>query len=294
MEKVLITGADGFVGQQLKKKMSQIFDVTGLDITNKNNDLNILKCDITKKNELEEILKDKEFNYVIHCAAIAHNDDNRFSETDFINVNYVGTKNLVDYFNNRQIDIFIFFSTIAVYGEQSQQLSIDNKTETNPVSIYAKTKVDAESYIIEKSNFPYYILRFTPIYSRFLINDIAKRVLLKTIGKKNIAFIIGKGTQKHSFMHLEEIDKQIIGLLNDKKKKNINKIYNIKSQDFSTKGILKYLQEEAKIQISFVIPVPKFILKMAVNFLALFFKSKKKELKSIYWKLATNNVYLNN
>ncbi len=141
--KILFTGANGFLGRnvipELKKKSFQVktFGTKNADYI----------YDISK--EIPP-LKEK-FDIIFHAAGKAHYiPKNRDEEKKFYDVNFEGTKNLCKSIENNLPQIFIFISTVAVYGTESGE----NISEEFPMSghtPYAKSKIMAEKFLEEWS-----------------------------------------------------------------------------------------------------------------------------------------------
>ena len=86
-------------------------------------------------------------------------------ESDLINNK--GIKSCIDYFDNSNIEKLIFISTCSNYGLIKDNELADEDFELNPLSLYAKAKVSAEKYLINKKNKVDYsatILRFATAF----------------------------------------------------------------------------------------------------------------------------------
>lgn len=152
--KILFTGANGFLGRNvipiLKKKSFQVKTAGTLNAD--------YVFDISKDiSSLEE-----KFDVVFHAAGKAHCiPKNLDEEKRFYDVNFSGTKNLCKALENNLPQVFIFVSTVAVYGIDSGE----NITEEFPlagISPYAKSKIMAENFLkewCEKNNVRLFIFR---------------------------------------------------------------------------------------------------------------------------------------
>jgi len=292
MKKILITGVNGFIASQLIDKLSDNYQLYGLDIS-ENEDPRLerfIQSDITDKAELKQELRDYNFDLVIHCAAIAHNDDNKFSEEDFFKVNYQGTKNLVDVLemNSDEIEKFIFFSTVAVYGEVDYNGVVTEENEINSLTAYARSKYQAEEYLIN-SDLSYTILRFAPVYDIDFLKDINKRTAYNK--KYNFMLKIGRGENKFSFCHIENLKKSVEFLV-ENLNTTTNEIYNISDeQNYKAVDLLNNLKSFYNNDIR-VFKVPKFLLKFSISILGII-KNDYEYYKSLYWKIAEDNIYSN-
>lgn len=155
MKKLLFTGGTGFLGNNAKPILDQIYDITTIGISDK---------DKIKANFVTEVPSLSEsYDVVLHAAGKAHIYPKTPEEIQaFYDVNYQGTVNLCKALEKVGVPkSFIFISTSAVYG-------IDNGnylTEDYPLngdSPYAKSKIMAEEFLIDwckKNNVILTILR---------------------------------------------------------------------------------------------------------------------------------------
>ena len=61
------------------------------------------------------------------------------------------TKKCIEFFNTRKIDKIVFASTCSNYGLIKDTELADENFVLNPLSIYAKTKVNIEKYLVGKN-----------------------------------------------------------------------------------------------------------------------------------------------
>lgn len=151
--KVLVTGANGMLGQDLCPILEDVgafvieTDVDTLDITN----------GVVVKNVLTDVRPD----LVIHCAAYTNVDK---AEEDFetaYKINALGTENLAKSCNELDIPI-VYISTDYVFdGAEKKLLNPDSCT--NPINNYGKTKLAGEN-AIQKYCKKYYIARTSWLY----------------------------------------------------------------------------------------------------------------------------------
>ncbi|MDG6997833.1 MAG: GDP-mannose 4,6-dehydratase [Nitrososphaerota archaeon] len=148
--KVLITGANGFVGKHLSRYLkSKGFDTIGLDIT----DGTDLKGDITNKDYIFNELSKHNFDSVIHLAALA--DIKKTTEDPYstYNVNCFGTLNLLELAARKNVERFLYASSANVYGVPAERPATE-ATPFNPRLPYDYSKVVSEtlvrSYFVHK------------------------------------------------------------------------------------------------------------------------------------------------
>lgn len=130
-----LTGSTGSLGKVIlnnKKKLK----------------IECFKGDITNYSEVENWVKKKRLNILIHLAAIVPIKTVNKNKKKAKLVNFIGTKNLVDACVDHNISWFFFSSTSHVY--KSSEKKIKEDATKQPISYYGKTKLMAENYIVKK------------------------------------------------------------------------------------------------------------------------------------------------
>jgi len=223
--KLGITGHTGSLGKIIRT-------------SNKGYKFSFFKKDIRdKKAVCDWVLKNK-LNVIIHLAAIVPIKVVNSNKKKAYQVNYNGTKNIVDASLKSKVNWLFFSSTSHVYKSSKDKLS--EKSKIKPISYYGKTKLLAENYIIKKyknSQCNYCIGR---IFSTTNINQKKNYLVpdLKTKIKKTKKKLILKNLNHYrDFISMQDITKIIHVLI----KKNFNGIINIGS------GKSIYLKDLAKI-----------------------------------------------
>ena len=137
MKRILLTGANGFVGNYFLKKYSSSYEIITFSFLNDNfANLDLSNIDV-----------------VIHCSALVHQMQEASWEL-YEKINIHQTIQLADKAKKSGVKHFIFLSTIKVYGEESNKCYYEN-SRTNPTDYYSVSKLKAEDSIrnIESPNF---------------------------------------------------------------------------------------------------------------------------------------------
>lgn len=158
---MLITGATGFIGYFLSKRLlDEGCEVVGFDnlndyydvslkeerlrILSKYDNFTFIKGDLSSKEDIDSLFNKYNFTYVINLAAQA---GVRYSITNpdaYINSNIIGFYNILEACRHHSIKHLVYASSSSVYGGNTKiPFSTDDKVD-NPVSLYATTKKSNE------------------------------------------------------------------------------------------------------------------------------------------------------
>lgn len=142
MNKLLFTGSSGFIGQNIKPLLQDIYIIKTIGLSDvENYNINLA----TTVPELNDT-----FDVILHAAGKAHSVPKTDAEKKvFFDVNYQGTINLCKALEQSHLPkSFIFISTVAVYGLEYGR----NITEDYPLNgdtPYALSKIKAEHFLEE-------------------------------------------------------------------------------------------------------------------------------------------------
>ncbi|WP_036150923.1 dTDP-4-dehydrorhamnose reductase [Maribacter forsetii] len=157
MKKVLVTGANGQLGQCLQKIAPNNKDLAFVFKSSK-------ELDITHKEQMNSLFAIEDFNYCINCAAYTNVEQAEKTPEIAFKVNAEGVKNLA--LICREYDTFlIHISTDYVFdGEKDEPYTV--KDVPNPINEYGKSKLLGEKHIQEIID-NYCIIRTSWLYSEF-------------------------------------------------------------------------------------------------------------------------------
>ena len=170
MQKVLVTGANGLVGQYL---VPQLLNKNFLVIATSKNanrlsfehqDLSYQALDYTNKNAVESVFETTKPAAVVHCGAISNVDEcEKDKEAAFLN-NVTGTIHLLSAAEKYKAH-FIFLSTDFVFdGKKGYHNEEDVR---HPVNYYGQTKLLAENEVMQYP-FAWTIVRTVLVYGKSL------------------------------------------------------------------------------------------------------------------------------
>ena len=154
---IAITGGAGLIGTELCKIFNQKHNVTVLDFKEPRiSEINFIKIDI--ENTQEIIDSTKEIDVIIHLAAALGVIETEKNPVRTLDVNAIGTKNVLEACKINNIKKIIFSSSSEIYGEP-EKIPIKETDRITPITTYGISKLMAEEYI--KSYSRAYGIRYT-------------------------------------------------------------------------------------------------------------------------------------
>lgn len=261
--KILITGGFGYVGsnlcQYLSKKSYEISIIDNLLQNNFNKkilskNVNFFNIDINNLNKLSKNLNENNYDIVIHLAAIVGDPASKKFPKLTLNTNLKASKKLFKLCLKNKVKKFIFFSTCSNYGLSSGKILLKESSPLKPLSIYAKTKVDFERFLLkDKNQITKIILRISTLFGvsprmryDLTINEFTKYLFLR---KKLDVYDLNTW---RPYIHLLDLANIVDFFIN--KKTNFNtKVYNagIEGANYTKKDIcneiLKQLPSRSKL-----------------------------------------------
>ncbi len=241
-KKVLITGGAGLIGFTLAKKLLNhgyyvsIFDLKE-QLTRRKKEINKLLSKYPDNfNTISGTIMDKysivnaakDFNIVVHLAAmlgVRRTEDNKLQ---CLNININGTENVLNACIQYPNIHFILASSSEVYGEPLKN-PVSEKDITQGKTIYAISKLAAEElvkgYAQSYPNLNYTIVRFFNTYGD---GQVAQFVLSKFISRAREGIppqVYGDGSQVRSFCHAEDATEAVRLIIENKK--SHGKVYNV-------------------------------------------------------------------
>ncbi len=272
---ILITGASGFVGSHLaeelskkEKKIRVLVKDGNLGNINGFSDEIKKKIEIVNGNLLDKASLLKALNgidKVFHLAAIGR--PMNIPKQMYFDVNFQGTKNLLEACKENKVKKIIHISTISVFGFSRDRTALNENSPKLPVSDYGESKKMGEEFAIEfcrKNKINLVIVRppmvFGPRDTQFL----------KLFRLINTGFfpLLKKGKAKIEFCYVKNLVNGI--LLADKHGKNLE-AYNISDgKIYTIKEVFSEIarQENKKL---FPISIPVWLVKISGLFLASLF-----------------------
>lgn len=235
---ILITGAAGFIGFHLSKKLlNKKISVIGFDNFNSYYDptlkkaryeelkrisiankipFNLIKGELSNWYDLEEIFKSYSFSKVFHLGAQAGVRYSIQNPSEYIKSNIVGFNNILELSKQFKINHFLYASSSSVYGGNLKTPFSEKDSVDHPVSVYAATKKSNELMAHTYShlfNLPSTGLRFFTVYGPWGRPDMALFKFTKSIINNQPIQIFNNGLMKRDFTYIDDVVESLIKLM---------------------------------------------------------------------------------
>jgi len=251
VKNILITGAAGFIGFHLSKRMlecgipvigfdnlNDYYDINlklkRLEILKKNRNFTFIKGDLANNKEVTKLFEKFRPEIVVNLAAQAGVRYSIENPDSYIKSNIIGFFNILEACRYYPVKHLLFASSSSVYGNQEKTpFSIEDNVD-NPVSLYAATKKSNELMAYTYSHLysiPTTGLRFFTVYGPYGRPDMAYFSFTKNIINGEPVKIFNNGDLYRDFTYIDDVIQCLENMLfkPPKKKKNTPpyKIYNI-------------------------------------------------------------------
>ena len=245
MKNILITGGSGFLGRNLAKKLKNK-NIFIYDKVQPNYKCKFIKGSILNSSKINENLKTYKIDTIIHLAASLGVSNTEKKPSEVIDINFLGTLNILKAITNTKVKKFIFASSSEVYGDNKKKM-IEN-LDLKPKSLYGHTKILGENLVKTYSNllgFDYLIFRFFNVCGYGQREDFVISKFFKDIKEKKEITVYGSGIQKRSFCHVKDACNAIVLTINKKIKNQIFNIGNNKER-ISIKNLAILIRNNSK------------------------------------------------
>lgn len=230
MMNVLVTGGAGYIGSHATKMLiNKGFNVTVIDNLSTGYQIavderaNFYKEDIKNVEAVSKILANEHIEAVIHFAAYSLVGESMEKPLKYYDNNVYGTKCLLEAMHQNDINIIVFSSTAAVYGDQ-KVMPITEDDKEKPTNTYGETKLAMEKMMHWADvayGIKYISLRYFNVAGAFSDGSIGEShnpethliplILQVPLGKRKEIYIFGDdydtkdGTCVRDYIHVEDL-----------------------------------------------------------------------------------------
>ena len=232
-ERVLVTGAAGFIGFQLSRRLlNDGVRVTGVDNLNPYYDVQLkqdrldqiasddkftfVNLDLVDRTALEDLFDHNNFDVVVNLAAQA---GVRYSLTNpqaYVDSNLVGFVNILECCRHHQVKHLVFASSSSVYGANTNMPFSIHHNVDHPVSLYAATK-KANELMAHTYSHLYGLcctgLRFFTVYGPWGRPDMALFLFTKAISEGKPIKVFNHGKMQRDFTYIDDIIEGVVRVM---------------------------------------------------------------------------------
>jgi UDP-glucose 4-epimerase len=307
-KKILITGASGFIGSFLVEEALQRGYTVYAGVRKSSSrqylqhkDLRFIELDLgstasmTKEFQQATEAENGAFDYIIHNAGITEAKNKK----EFHEVNFEYSRNLAEAIQQSSLPLkkFMLISSLASFGpgngETMEPISISDLP--NPISEYARSKLNAAQYISLHSKLPHIIIYPTGVYGP---RDRGFFQFFKLINGGFEPYV-GSNKQKLSFIYVKDLAKAVIALLPTGQ---VNKSYLLSDGRCYDKDELGTEAKQALNKKTFKLNLPLAPVRMAIsgvdlvqqtffNRLPFINREKLKEICSANWVCDSHEIW---
>ncbi|WP_155897882.1 NAD-dependent epimerase [Methanocorpusculum bavaricum] len=230
---ILITGAAGFIGFHLSKRLLESgVQVVGydninsyydpslkyarLDILKEFQNFTFIKGDLANKEDVESVFTDYKPAIVVNLAAQAGVRYSIDNPQVYVDSNIIGFFNILEACRHHPVEHLVYASSSSVYGNQEKTPFSTSDDVSRPISLYAATKKSNELMAYTYSHLygiPTTGLRFFTVYGPYGRPDMAYFSFTKKIIAGEPIQIFNNGDMYRDFTYVDDIVEGIMNLL---------------------------------------------------------------------------------
>lgn len=234
--KILITGAAGFIGNELAiKLLARGDEVVGVDNLNNYYDVSLkssrlrrveddpnfrfMQMDIADRDVMRRLFVENSFDVVVNLAAQAGVRYSLENPAAYVDSNLVGFANVLEGCRQSGVDHLVFASSSSVYGANTRLPFSESHNVDHPVSLYAATKkaneLMAHSYA-HLYDLPCTGLRFFTVYGPWGRPDMAYFSFTRKILAGEPIPVFNEGRMKRDFTYIDDIVEGVVRIIDQK------------------------------------------------------------------------------
>ena len=233
MRKILVTGAAGFIGFHLSRRLLKEGDtVVGLDNLNdyydvslkqarlkllqENESFRFIRANLADRNELDSLFAKNGFEIVVNLAAQAGVRYSLKNPYAYLDSNLTGFLNILEGCRHHPAKHLVFASSSSVYGGNTRMPFSTRDNVDHPLSLYAATKKSNELMAHAYASLyriPCTGLRFFTVYGPWGRPDMALFLFTRAILENRPIDVFNHGKMKRDFTYIDDIVEGVIRVL---------------------------------------------------------------------------------
>lgn len=233
MRKILVTGAAGFIGFHLSRRLLKDGDaVFGLDNLNdyydvslkqarlkllqENEGFRFIRANLADRNELDSLFAKNGFEIVVNLAAQAGVRYSLKNPYAYLDSNLTGFLNVLEGCRHHPVKHLVFASSSSVYGGNTRMPFSTRDNVDHPLSLYAATKKSNELMAHAYASLhriPCTGLRFFTVYGPWGRPDMALFLFTRAILENRPIDVFNHGKMKRDFTYIDDIVEGVVRVL---------------------------------------------------------------------------------
>jgi len=233
VRKILVTGAAGFIGFHLSRRLLKEGDtVVGLDNLNdyydvslkqarlkllqKNEGFRFIRASLADRNEMDSLFAKNGFEIVVNLAAqagVRYSLENPYA---YLDSNLTGFLNILEGCRHHPVKHLVFASSSSVYGGNTRMPFSTRDNVDHPLSLYAATKKSNELMAHAYASLyriPCTGLRFFTVYGPWGRPDMALFLFTRAILENRPIDVFNHGKMKRDFTYIDDIVEGVVRVL---------------------------------------------------------------------------------
>ncbi|MCK5339858.1 MAG: NAD-dependent epimerase [Desulfobulbaceae bacterium] len=242
IKKIFITGAAGFIGFHLSKRLlDNGASVVGLDNLNDYYDPTLKQArldqltphaefthineDMSDRKAMEQLFQEHQFDAVVNLAAQAGVRYSLINPHSYVDTNIVGFVNILEGCRHSGVKHLVYASSSSVYGANTNMPFSVHQNVDHPVSLYAASKKSNELMAHAYSHLfglKTTGLRFFTVYGPWGRPDMALFLFTKAILKDRPIDVFNNGRMKRDFTYIDDIVEGVFRVIHRLPEPNMN------------------------------------------------------------------------
>jgi len=255
MKRLVIIGGAGYIGSHLLDLVSQkdleiyVLDCNYFgyehlsDIYENNDNITMFDGDIRNTADVAGVMEGADC--VIHLAGLVGDPACSLDEDVTWLHNIQSTNTIVDIANYYKVKRLIYASSCSVYGAAPSDVTLNEGSYLNPVSLYARTKIDSERIFLDKFDGCCTILRLATVFGasrRMRFDLVANLFTIQALKKGNLS-VFG-GTQYRPFIHCEDAAKAFLHIMEYENESHIDRqVYNVSCANTNIRSLASLISD---------------------------------------------------
>ncbi|HED34911.1 MAG TPA: NAD-dependent epimerase [Gammaproteobacteria bacterium] len=231
--KILVTGAAGFIGMHLSKRLLERGDeVVGIDNLNDYYEVQLkydrlkqlegyekftfIKMDMADREAMADLFKEQQFNRVMNLAAQAGVRYSLENPLAYVDSNLVGFANILEGCRHNKVEHLVYASSSSVYGSNTDMPFSVHDNVDHPVSLYAATKKSGELMAHTYSHLydlPTTGLRFFTVYGPWGRPDMSPSLFAGAILRNEAINVFNQGKMQRDFTYIDDIVEGVVRVI---------------------------------------------------------------------------------